>query len=165
MIVVADSTPLIALARIGRLKLLKSLYGELIIPDAVFDEVVHSGKDRAGVTQVQKAEWIKRQSVDNEVAVQLLRERLDRGESEAIILALELEADLLLIDEMKGRRIAEAQGIAVTGTVGAIVAAKRQNVIDSVQPLLDDLRHNEFRLSDELYKIALAMADEENQDN
>lgn len=165
MIVVADSTPLIALARIGRLELLKSLYGELIIPDAVHYEVVHSGNDRAGVAQVQKAVWIKRRVVENEVAVQLLRERLDRGESEAIILALELEADLLLMDEMKGRRVAEAQGIAVTGTVGAIISAKRQNLIDAVKPLLDDLRHNEFRLSDRLYNVALTIANEECQDN
>lgn len=160
MIVVANAGPLIALAQIGHFNLLRSLYGELRIPLAVRDEVVASGRGRPGGVEVSAAAWIHIVGVRDTTAVQLLRERLDAGESEAIVLAIELEADLLLIDEARGRRVAEARGLNKTGTVGMLVVAKKRGLISAVTPLLDELRAAGFRMSEELYQTGRALAGE-----
>ncbi len=101
--IVANAGSLIALARIGHFHLLRLLYNELRIPTAVKDEVITFGKARPGAVELETAQWIQVVNVTNQTAIELLRERLDRGESEAIVLAIELEADLLLIDEARGR--------------------------------------------------------------
>lgn len=103
MIVVANAGPLIALAQIGHFNLLQSLYGQLHIPPAARSEVVASGCGRSGAEEVDSAPWVRIVNVRDTTAVQLLRERLDAGESEAIVLAIELKADLLLIDEARGK--------------------------------------------------------------
>lgn len=166
MIVVSNSSPLIALAKIGEFNLLHSLYEELSIPQAVREEVVVIGenpdeKNRPGSEELRAANWIRRVQVSNLAAVRLLRERLDGGESEAIVLALELNADLLLIDEARGRRVARAQGINTSGTVGTLVAAKRQGLILEVTPILDYLINSGFRMSQQLYQTARKLVGEE----
>lgn len=161
MIVVANAGPLIALAQINYFDLLRLLYGELYIPLAVREEVVSSGQTRPGAVEVNSADWIHIAEVRDTTAVQLLRDRLDAGESEAIVLAIEMKADLLLIDEARGRRIAEARGLRKTGTVGMLIVAKRRGLIRAVTPLLDRLLASGFRMNDELYRIARILADEE----
>ena len=99
MIIVSNAGPLIALARISRLDLLQSLYNQLHIPPAVHEEIVELGHGRAGSVEVGSAEWIEVVNVSDQTAVNLLREQLDAGESQAIVLAIELHADLMLIDE------------------------------------------------------------------
>ena len=160
MIIVANAGPLIALAQIGHFNLLRSLYSELRIPSAVRDEVVRCGRGRPGAVEVSAAAWIHIVEVRDTTAVQLLRERLDAGESEAIVLAIELEADLLLIDEARGRRVAEARGLNKTGTVGTLIAAKKRGLISAVTPLLNELRAAGFRMSEELYQTSRALAGE-----
>ncbi|WP_368011824.1 DUF3368 domain-containing protein [Laspinema palackyanum] len=168
MIVVSNSSPLIALAKIGEFELLHSLYEELWIPEAVREEVARVGQDsaeieknRPGIEEVRGATWIRRVNVSNLAAVQILRGRLDAGESEAIVLALELNADLLLIDEARGRRVAEAEGITTSGTVGTLVAAKTKGLIWEVTPLLKALVASGFRMSQDLYEMARQIAGEE----
>jgi len=161
MIVVANAGPLIAfLAQIGRLKLLQSLYSQLCIPPAVWDEVVVSGRGRPAAVEVSAAAWIHIAKVRDTTAVQLLRERLGAGESEAIVLAIELKADLLVIDEARGRRVAEARGLDKTGTVGMLIVAKKRGLISAVSPLLDELQDADFCMSEELYQTARALAGE-----
>ncbi|VVB88915.1 Uncharacterised protein [uncultured archaeon] len=97
MIVVADSSPLIAFSRIGKIDLLDELFGEITIPDAVYDELTTGGhKFSHG--------WIKRKGVNDKNLVKILNAKLDRGESEAIALAIEINADILIMDEKPGSR-------------------------------------------------------------
>jgi len=103
MMIVSDASILINLARIGELDLLWKLYGELIVPEAVWQEVVVNGAGQPGAEDINTADWVKRALVKNRYLVQALRQDLDAGEAEAIALALEVEAELLLMDERLGR--------------------------------------------------------------
>lgn len=160
MRVVSNSSPLIALSRLARLELLQALYSEILIPQAVYQEVVQSGNGRAGATAVGSARWITVQTVQDTLAVDLLRDQLDRGESEAIVLALETQAQLLLIDEARGRRITQSRGIAHIGTVGVIVQAKRTKLIQSGTALLNQLIEIGFRMDVSLYQRAKTLMEE-----
>lgn len=160
MIVVANAGPLIALATIGQFNLLRSLYGKLYIPPAVRDEVVTSGRGRPGSDQVRTASWIQVVDVRDVTAVQLLTERLDAGESEAIVLAIQLETNLLLIDEARGRRVAEARDLDRTGTIGTLIMGKKRGFVPQVTPLLNDLRAAGFHMSEDLYRTSRVLAGE-----
>jgi predicted nucleic acid-binding protein len=98
MSIVSNASPLINLARIGKLSFLQELYGELIIPGAVWHEVVVEGAGQPGADEVKAADWIKQRDVTNRQLTQALKQELDAGEAEAIALALEIGADLLLMD-------------------------------------------------------------------
>lgn len=111
MTVVSDASALINLARIGELSLLHRLYGALVIPQAVWREVVVEGQGQPGAEEVGNAPWIETRKVTNEHLVQALRQDLDAGEAESIALALELEADVLLMDERLGRETARHLGL------------------------------------------------------
>ena len=160
MTVVSNSGPLIALAQIDHFELLRLLYGTLLVPSAVQEEVVKLGQNRPGAAEVEAANWIQIESIHSQVAVELLQERLDRGESEAIVLAIEQEADLLLIDEARGRQVVRAQGLNHVGTVGILILAKRRGLISSVTPQLDILIESGFRMSGQLYQTARKLAQE-----
>lgn len=156
MHVVSNSSPLINLARIGKLTLLRELFGVLIVPDAVWQEVVVEGAGQPGADEVRSAEWIQRQAVMNTQLVQALQQDLDAGEAEAIALSLELGADLLLMDENLGRQTARHLGLRYIGLIGALVMAKRRGLISAVKPHLDMLRDIAgFRVDAALYDYVL----------
>ncbi|NEP45376.1 MAG: DUF3368 domain-containing protein [Okeania sp. SIO2H7] len=161
MIVVSNSGPLISLARIGHFYLLYELYDELYLPTAVREEVVSFGAGRPGVVEVENAQWIRVVNVSDRQAVDRWRENLDLGESEAIVLAMELQADWLLIDEARGRRFAKEIGLNHLGTVGTLIIAKQSGLIASITPLLDELIACDFRISQQLYRNARTLADED----
>ena len=131
--VVSNASPLINLARIQRFDLLKQFYGRVTIPTAVYEEVVVYGQERDGSRDVRNATWIDRASPADDLAVSALSAQLDRGEASAIILARELNAELLLIDEIRGRRVAEKLGVKVTGTLGILTRAKREGLIPNLR--------------------------------
>jgi predicted nucleic acid-binding protein len=152
MTIVSNASPLINLARIGKLDLLRELYGELIIPQAVWQEVVLDGVGQPGAEQVKTSDWIKAQSIKDERLAQALRQELDAGEAEAIVLAIETEAELLLMDEHLGREIARHLGVRYIGLIGVLREAKRKRLIPTIKPYLDALRDLAgFRISDRLY--------------
>ncbi len=156
MNIASNSSVLINLARIGKLDLLHKLYGELVIPEAVWQEVVIEGAEQPGAETVKTANWIKQGSVANKELVQVLQQELDTGEAEAIALALEIKAELLLMDERLGRETARHLGLRCVGIVGVLIEAKRKGFIHAIRPLLDALRDIAgFRLSDELYQRVL----------
>lgn len=113
MIVVSNTSPIINLAIIGKLELLKNVFGKIIIPQAVYDEINAGGVDGSGILEVQSSKWIKVQSVKNENLVQSLGMELDKGEAETIAVALELKADFVLLDEKIGRKIAKDFGLKI----------------------------------------------------
>jgi hypothetical protein len=160
MIVVSNAGPLIALARVDQLALLPGLYGTVFIPRAVEQEVTGMGLNRPGAGEVRAASWIQTCDVADQIAVSLLRERLDAGESAAIVLALEKQADMLLIDEAKGRRIAQSKGLAHIGTVGIVVLAKRRGILTAIAPVLEQLMAAGFRMNDDLMRTALKLSGE-----
>ena len=152
--IVSNTGPLIALAGISQFDLLRKLFGRIIIPPAVRAEV----QDETSVAALAAADWIVVQPAQDTLAVQLLREELDAGESEAIILARELDADLVLIDERAAKRKARAIGLQAIGTLGVLLMAKNKVLVVDLKPLLDNLRRAGFRMSDDLYHQVLASA-------
>lgn len=166
MIVVSDTSPITNLAAIDRLDLLHLLYGEIIIPVAVYNELTQPNINSIvpGAREVQTLSWIKTQPVQNyQQVTQILTSQanIDRGEAEAIILALELNADLILIDERRGRMSASTYNLKVTGLLGILLQAKKQQAIANVKPLMDTLiQQANFRIRDELYQTILKLAGE-----
>lgn len=162
MSVVSNASPLINLARIDQLDLLPRLYGELLIPKAVWEEVVTEGAGQPGADEVKAATWIKIQAVANRSLARALRQELDAGEAEAIILALEVEAELLLMDERVGREISQHLGVHYTGLIGVLIEAKHKGLIGDVKPYLNALRDVAgFRIRDVLYTRVLQDEEEE----
>ncbi|MBI3491044.1 MAG: DUF3368 domain-containing protein [Acidobacteria bacterium] len=139
MIVVSDTSPVLNLERIGRLELLPALYRQVLIPTAVYVELRGSPSAPARQIDVDVFPWLIVATATDRQLVEDLRAKLDVGEAEAIALALERRADLLLVDEKRARRTATASGLSVTGLLGVIVQAKHAGVIDAARPILDDL--------------------------
>ncbi len=151
VIIVSDSTPLVALARIGRFHLLRELFNKIDIPPAVYDEVVNAGKGRPGATEVENADWIiRRPQVKNSDLVAFLRISLDAGEAEVIALAKEIRADLVLLDDSDARHIARSVGIPFTGTIGILLRYYQGRPSD-FKDALDELLAQGFRLNKEEY--------------
>ena len=156
MIVVSDTSPILNLARIGRLELLPQLYRQVLIPSAVFAELNVSERDPTPVIDPVSRPWLIVAIAEDRNRVQELRKNLDAGEAEAIVLAIERRADLLLVDERRGRSTARAAGIAVTGLLGVVAKAKQAGLIDLAKPVLDDLIQTaRFWIGPGLYKEVL----------
>lgn len=161
MIVVSDSSVLINLAWINQLELLPQLYGRVIVPPAVWHEVVAVGLGRPGQAELRAAAWLQVGEPGNRPLVSALRRDLDAGEAEAIALCIEQGADLLLMDERIGRSAAQHFGIRVIGLVGILLAAKQVGMVEQVRSYLDLLRQEAgFYLSEPLYLRILADAEE-----
>lgn len=164
MIIVSDTSPITNLAAIGQLDLLRQLYGRVTIPQAVYNEMVCVGKDVPGTVEVQTLSWIQTIAVINYqqvIEIQAKQDSINLGETEAIILSLELKADLLLMDERLGRAVATSYGLNVAGLLGVLLLAKKQGLIPAIKPLIDQLIATaDFRVSQKLYTTILQSADE-----
>ena len=159
-IVVSDSSPLIHLSQIGRLNLLKDLFHELLIPPAVYHEVVIEGGGRPGSEEVREASWIRVVEIRDKHLKRLLQFLLDEGESEVIVLALEVKASLVLLDDREARLQAKRLGLRVTGTLGVLLRAKKLRLIESLREELDKLKKTGFRISRSLEEEILNAAGE-----
>lgn len=159
-VVISDSSPLICLCFLRREALLHQLFGQLLVPPTVVAELAnpHPPVGRISIESIQGVEVRapkQRGTVD-----QLLVE-LDPGERDAIALAIETNAQALLIDEALGRRVAKSLDIPIIGTCGILVRAKERGFIESVQPLIDSLRSDlRFFISDAIYEETLRLAGE-----
>lgn len=154
--VVSNSSALINLSRIGKLALLQDWYAEVHVPEAVWQEAVVSGEGQVGANEIKAASWIKTERVNNLELVKALRQELDAGEAEAIALALEAHAELLLMDERLGRDTARHLGLRFIGLIGVLVEAKRRRLIPTIKAELDALRDVAgFRIAEDLYRRVL----------
>ncbi len=161
MIVVSNTSPITNLAAIGQLELLRTQFDHIVTPQAVLTELTAGGILWPGAAEVAQARWIGVQNVTNRTLVDALRLELDYGEAEAIALALQRKAGLVLLDEQTGREAAKYMGLQVMGVVGILVRAKKFGYVDQVRPLLDALRREAgFFLSDPVYYHALDLAGE-----
>lgn len=137
MIIVSDTSPISNLLKINQVFLLKEIYQSVIIPEAVFLEL--KGSKHFDITQILAPNWAEVRQISNHNLYQSLFDELDPGEAEAIVLASELNADVLLMDERRGRKKAISLGLQVTGVAGVLLTAKGVGLIPEVKPLLDDL--------------------------
>ena len=157
MLVVADSSPLIYLSRVGALHVLSAIFHDIVVPKAVWVETVERRPSLPGIDALRQASWLR---VVDEPALELDL-GLDPGETAAILLAESLRADLLLIDERIGRKVALARGLTVRGTLGVLVQARQQGWITALKPVLDALIAERFRIAPALVREALAHVGED----
>ena len=160
MIVVSDTTPISELAKVNYLNLLPKLFGRVMIPQGVHDELT-TGQHPAAL-RVRELSWLDVVAVNNRLAVKELQQagNLDLGESEAIALAEEMNADRLLIDEKAARRVAMARNLPLIGTMGVLLLGKRQGELENVKDVLDQMQQQGTRISDRLYTRVLILARE-----
>jgi predicted nucleic acid-binding protein len=157
--VVSNTGPLIALATVERLDILKNLIGKIIVPEAVHFELLEGGASQAGVASYKQATWIKVQPLSAPLDP-LLDKVLDTGEASVIQLAREYQVPVL-IDERKGRKIArEIYQLPVIGTARILVEAKRHNLLDNVQEIIQLMRNNGYRIHDTIVSYILKEAGE-----
>jgi len=161
VIIVSNTSPLTNLAAIGQFSLLGRLYNEIHIANAVWSELNAGNQRWPGAEEVETSGYINRHDIKNRMLATALGADLDNGESESIVLALELESSFLLMDEREGRRRAQRLGLKVVGVVGILLEAKKKGMVKRICPLLDDLRQIAgFYLNDSLYDYALEIAGE-----
>jgi predicted nucleic acid-binding protein len=160
MIVVADASPLIALAIIEKIEILNTVFDKVIIPKAVFTEITQQGKPFSG----ELKEFCKGKvlNVKNKLVVKILQHSIDPGEAEAIALALENNISNILMDDNRGRKQAILEGIQPIGTLGVLLQAKKIQQIKEIKPLINKLVENNIRISNALIAQALRLADETN---
>jgi len=157
--IVCNTGPLIALSMVGQLDLLRRLYHRVIVPTTVFREVVAGGSRQIGVAEIAGADWLERS--DLAVPEPLLALELGPGEAAVLATAFQLQAQLVLIDERRARRIAEqAYGLRVKGSAGILVSAKRAGLIPAVLPYLGAMAREGYYLSRRIIERAAAEAGE-----
>lgn len=127
------------LAVIGQLNLLEKLYQKIFIPEAVFHELLTTLSENAAGEVIPKTLWLEKRIVANQSLVDSLILELDLGEAEAIVLAMEMKSDLLLLDERRARKVSRRLGVKFIGLLGILVEAKKRGYIGTVKPIIDDL--------------------------
>jgi len=155
MVVVVDSSPLIILAKIEQFELLHRLFGKIYIPDAVYKEVVERGKGRPGDREVKQAKWIERSTIQDNLAVQLLLSEIRDGDAESIVLAKEVNADLLILDDNKARIIAKLSKLNVRGTVALLIMGYNKGYITDFKLSMDNLIKKGFYIAEKTYQNIL----------
>lgn len=151
--VVSNTTPIISLLKLNRLDLLKQLYTQIYIPVAVYHEI-EAGKTKEFYKDLSKINWIKIIEIKDKQAVKYFLD-LDSGEAEAIILATELNADLIVLDEKLGRFHAKHADLKITGTIGILLKAKAEGLVEKLEPLLNELTEKDVWISEKLKREIL----------
>lgn len=153
--VIANSSPLIHLARLERLDILFSLYQEIVIPEAVFEEIVVNGHQRPGslaIRQHCEEKLIHVKKITDEKLFRAFKRELDYGEAAVLTLAMETRHDLILLDEYEARKTASLYHLKYTGFIGVILKAYKAGLIKNFKATLDQAIKNGFYINHELYK-------------
>ncbi len=156
--VVSNTTPIISLLKIGKLDILRKVYGKIIVPKAVYNEI-NAGKNKSYFIDLSSLEWIEIKEIENKKSLHFFLD-LDAGEAEVIVLASELDADLVIIDETLGRKFAKNNELKVTGTIGVLLKAKELGIVDDITSLIDLLIDNGIWISAKLRQTIINKAKE-----
>ncbi len=147
--IISDTSCLIILSNIGELEILQKLYGKIITTSAI---AVEYGENLPT--------WILIEDPINLSSQRILEMQIDKGESSAIALALERNNSLLILDDLKARKVAHNLGLLITGTIGVVIKAKLCGIIPSIKPIINKIKISNFRISEELERKALKEAGE-----
>ena len=148
-IVVSDTSCLIVLSKIGKLDILRKLYSEIIITPEIANEFGD-----------ELPTWISEISVTDVQKQKILEIEVDRGEASAIALSIEINADLIIVDDFKARKVSKHLGLTITGTLGVLVKARNSDLFPSIKPVIEDLNNTNFRVSTELIEEMLRASNE-----
>lgn len=152
--IVCNASPIINLSKINKLDLIEKLYKKIIIPGAVFKELIVRGHDKENIPAIKSLidnNIIYVQEVQSNALVRALEKDLDPGESEAIALAAEINAEFIILDERDARETAEIYNLKKTGFIGILMKAKQKGFIDSVKKYLDQAIEKGFWIDEKLY--------------
>lgn len=157
--VVSDTSPILNLALIDRLDLVAEQFGSVVIPHHVWEELLDGEEGVPAIERARSRGILHVEPIEESRLYVEFRRELDRGEAAAIQMAIDRNADLLLVDEREARQVARRQDVRVTGVVGVLIRAARNGTAD-IESSLDDLREAGFWLSDELYETAIRRTDD-----
>ena len=162
MIVISDTTPIISLTKIESLGILENLYKNIILPKTVYDELIVNADSHKEINIIKNCTFLKILHVKENPSVLLLQKqlKLGLGESEVIVLANNINADLIIIDEQKARKAARDMGLNVTGTLGILINARKRGLVGKLKPLLDKLIDNNIKINRNLYMEILSSVKE-----
>ncbi len=156
--IITNTTPILSLLKIDKLDLLKELYGKITVPNAVFQEI-EIGKHKPYYQDLKQIDWIKIEYVKNPDSLDFFVD-LDKGEAEVLILAKEQNADLVILDEIMGRRYAKQLELNLTGTLGVLLKAKEKGIINSIREILTELTERGTWLNPKLVKKIIYLSNE-----
>lgn len=158
--VIVNSTPIILLSNANCLEILKEVYGQIVIPQSVYDEVIQK-EDSACFNLINKPDWIIVENVKDTTSKKMYQSKLHSGEVEVMMLAQEEpKADLLILDDNAAKKTAKYLGLTVTGTLGVLLKAKSLGIISSVKNIIDKIIENGFYITEEIYSLVLSQAGE-----
>ncbi|MCC8050659.1 MAG: DUF3368 domain-containing protein [Clostridiales bacterium] len=161
--VIVNSTPLIVLCGIGQLKLLRELYGEIYIPKAVYQEVTVK-TDSACLQLKNEESWIHVAEIKDTGEKKMYKAKLHDGEVEVMILAQEMKADLVILDDNAAKKTAKYLGLTVTGTLGVLIKAKQEGYVRQIYPLLTVMKRKGFYVSETVERMVLEKSNEWKED-
>lgn len=158
--VVVNTTPLIALSHVGQLSILQKLYGEIIIPEAVYKELSAKTESVCKKAVDDSLGWIHVYNIKNQMAKAVYKTQLHDGEVEVMILSKEIAADVVIIDDANAKKHAKYLGLPVTGTLGVLIKAKQEGYIDKLKPILQQMVENGIYISQGLIELCLKQVEE-----
>lgn len=159
--VVVNTTPLIALSHVGQLSVLKELYGEITIPEAVYRELSVKADSICKRTVDSSLDWIRVEKIQNQMAKAMYKTQLHEGEVEVMILSKEIGADVVIIDDANAKKHAKYLEIPVTGTLGVLIKAKQEGYIEALKPILHQMIEHGIYISNGLVELCLKQVGEE----
>lgn len=159
--VIVNTTPLIALSHVGQLSVLKELYGEIIIPEAVYRELSVKAESICKRTVDMSLDWIRVGKIQNQMAKSMYKTQLHDGEVEVMILSKEIGADVVIIDDANAKKHAKYLGLPVTGTLGVLIKAKQEGYIEALKPILYQMIEHGIYISNSLVELCLKQVAEE----